>query len=431
MNKKERFFKQLIQNFERKKVKYIFLRGHEFIKNNEDYGEVDILVKKFDLKKVRKVFKYVPACYQFKNNIDLTHPLLIRVVRNNFVVDLDFQIEGIGYCGSPLLKEDYLFRHTRKKSFYNILDNEAEFLMFFVHGFVFKRKLRYFKKYESSFFNLYNKLDKFIIKERLNSFFGAGLQEEIIRYLKKKDLESLFNLRTKMILKSLSKNPIEIYKVGISKMMRFRNYFKLNEFFYFINPLKLRPLISFIGVDGSGKTTLAHFTKEYLNKYNIKTIIMSGGVFSPLKKPFWKKDTPKINSFDMASYKKESIIKNLARLVLQIPKQIKIFYYRKKGFFVVTDRYIYDLVNFYSPPRFFRYLTKTLFQKPTKIFYIKSPKNRIIKRKKELTLNSIKKLQNNIESNREFFDLTVIENKDIKKTFNNLELYLNNLLKNV
>jgi len=431
MNKKERFFKQLIQNFGREKVKYIFLRGHEFIKNNEDYGEVDILVKKFDLKKVREIFRYAPACYQFKNNIDLTHPLLIRVVRNNFVVDLDFQIEGVGHCGSPLLKEDYLFRHTKKKSFYNILDDEAEFLMLFIHGFIFKRKLRYFKKYKSYFFNLYNKLDKFVIKERLNSFFGIGLQEEIIRYLEKEDLEGLFNLKIKMILKSLSKNPLEIYRVGISKMMRFRNYFKLNEFFYFINPFKLAPLISFIGVDGSGKTTLAHFTKEYLNKYNIKTIIMSGGVFSPLKKPFWKKDAPKINSFDLASYKKESIIKNLARLILQIPKQIKIFYCRKRGFFVVTDRYIYDLVNFYSPPGFFRYLTKTLFQKPTKIFYIKSPQNRIIKRKKELTLNSIKKLQNNIESNREFFDLTVIENKDIKKTFNNLELYLNNLLKNV
>ncbi len=94
MNKKERFFKQLIQNFERKKVKYIFLRGHGFIKNNEGYGEVDILVKKFDLKKVRGIFRGIPACHQSEINIDLTHPLLIRVVRNNFVVDLDFQIEG-------------------------------------------------------------------------------------------------------------------------------------------------------------------------------------------------------------------------------------------------------------------------------------------------------------------------------------------------
>jgi thymidylate kinase len=133
----------------------------------------------------------------------------------------------------------------------------------------------------------------------------------------------------------------------------------------------------------------------------------------------------------MASYKKESIIKSLARLILQIPKQIKIFYCRKKGFFVVTDRYIYDLVNFYSPLGFFRYLTKTLFQKPTKIFYIKSPPNIIIKRKKELTLNSIKNLQNNIESNKEFFGLTVIENKDIKKTCNTLELHLKKIIKNV
>ena len=431
MNKKEEFFKHLIQNSDGKKVKYIFLRGHEFIKNSEGHGEIDILVKKIDLEKVRLIFRGVPACYQFKNNIDLTHPLLIRVVVNNFVVDLDFQVEGIGYCGSPILKEEYLFRHTKKKSFYNILDDEAEFFMLFVHGFVFKKKLRYFKKYESHFFNLYNKLDKFMIKERLNGFFGVSLQEEILRYLEKKDLESLFDLRTKMVLKILSKNPLEIYKVGVSKMMRFRNYFKLNKFFYFINPLKLAPLISFIGVDGSGKTTLARFTKDYLNKYNIKTIIMPGGVFSPLKKPFWKKDPPKINSSSMASYKKESIIKNLARLILQTPKQIKIFYCRKRGFFVVTDRYIYDLVNFYSPPGFFRHLTKTLFQRPTKIFYIKSPPNSILKRKKELTQNSIKKLQNNIESNKEFFGLTVIENKDIKKTFNNLGLYLDNLLKNV
>ncbi len=430
MNKKERFFKQLTQNFEGKKVESIFLRGHEFIKNNEDCGEIDILVKKFDLKKVREIFRQVPACYQFKNNIDLTHLFLIKVVRNNFIVYLDFQIKGIGYCGSTLLKEDYLFSHIKQQGFYNVLNDEAKFLMLFVHGFIFRKKLTYFKKYEEEFFRLYSSIKKDRISKELSQIFDSKTSEKIISLIEKRNLKELFKLRKSLIMLNLIKRPLEIYRIMISKLMRFRNYFGLNRIFYILNPFKWAPLICFIGSDGSGKSTMVNESKEYLNRFGIKNISISGGVFSGIKSPFNKKRIIKDYS-ERVFNPLEKNIKLLARILFQIPKQIKIAYYRKKGLFVISDRYSYDTIFFYGGGSFFKHLVKIISQKPTKCFYLKAKPKEIYKRNKELSLNTISRVSSRIDANKSYFKLVELKNENLKEAKLNLKNYLEKIVKNV
>jgi thymidylate kinase len=427
---KKSFFRNLIKNFDKNDIEYVFLRGHEFLENKENYGEIDILIHSKNLKKLKEIFKQIPNSHVFKNNIDFTHPFLVRIIQEDFIVDLDFQIKGIGYCGSPVLKENYLFEHIKRKEEFNVLGDEARFLMLFVHGFIFKKKLDYFKKYEKEFLGLWEEMDEKKISERFNSLFNKKYSKKIIKLIKKRDLEMLFKLRGNLVRFHLTKNPFEILKIFISKIMRFKNYFHLDKFFYLINPFKWAPLICFIGADGSGKSTMVKESQNYLNSFGIKNISFSGGVFSGMK---IIRDEKKIKSYPerISSQKRENNLKLFLRLILQIPKQIKIGFYRKRGFVVVTDRYLYDLVFFYKAKGFFRKLTKILSQKPSACFYVKVDPKKILKRNDELNLEAINSINGRINENKKYFSLKELKNNNLRNSKKELYKHLNKIMKNV
>ncbi len=418
MKEKISFFKSLINDLEKQRINYVFLRRHEFIYDDQEEGEIDILVREKDLPKLREIFKKTRGCRESKMNIDLTHPFLVRVVREKFIVDLDFQINGIGYCGSAILKDNYLFEHIRKQKGFNVLDGEGRFLMLFVHGFIFKKKLDYFKKYEKEFFDLWGKVNRKKISKELTSIFNKKYSRKIIELIGKKDLKTLFKIKGKLVRIHLTKNPFEIFKVIVSKLMRLRNYFHLDRFFYFINPFKWAPLICFVGADGSGKSTMVKESKKYLDKFEIK---------NPLNSP------NKVKSYSerISSEKKESSLKLFLRLILQMPKQIKIGYYRKRGFVVISDRYIYDLVFFYKAEGFFKSLVKILSQRPSTCFYVKADPEEILKRNDELSLDAIKSINYRINKNKKYFSLTDLENNYLKSSKKNLYKHLNKIIKNV
>ena len=94
MNEKEGFFKKLIQNFERKKVKYVFLRGQGFIKNNKGYGEIDILVKNWIAQ-----FKYLENII-FTVNHESLHVVVDRILlEDGFNWFGDYDAEYPFYAG--------------------------------------------------------------------------------------------------------------------------------------------------------------------------------------------------------------------------------------------------------------------------------------------------------------------------------------------
>nr|MDA3779215.1 hypothetical protein [Bacteroidales bacterium] len=226
--------------------------------------------------------------------------------------------------------------------------------------------------------------------------------------------------------------PLRIVPVVISKVMRFRNYFHLDKFFYFINPFKWAPLVSFIGSDGSGKSTLVSETKNYLDALSIPSRKMSLGVFSSIKNPFKKKKPTDTYSGRVLGLSKEkSSIELLSRILMQIPNQIKVLYLRKKGIAVISDRYPYDIVNFYGARGVLKLLVNILFQKPSRCFYVKVSPKKLAERNDDLNPAAIKKVVATIESNKKYFSLIELKNEDFKKSKVELERHLSGVIKNV
>ena len=148
MKNKESFFKEFFLNLEKKRIPYTILRNNNFIHNNEYLGEIDLLIERKNLKKLKKIIDENPFCHRTKKTIDLTHPLLVLVKKENFIFFLDFQVDGVGYCGAPILKESFLLKNSKREKSFFVLNDSTYLLMLFVHNFIFKREKNYFKKYE-------------------------------------------------------------------------------------------------------------------------------------------------------------------------------------------------------------------------------------------------------------------------------------------
>ncbi len=420
MKNKASFFKEFFLNLEKKRIPYTILRNNNFIHNNEYIGEIDLLIERKNLKKLKKEVDKNPFCRRTKTTIDLTHPLLVLVKGEDFICFLDFQVDGVGYCGAPILRESFLLKNSKREKSFFVLNDSAYLLMLFVHNFIFKREKTYFNKYKKEFYKIFEKTNKEELIKELIKIFNHEISTEIIDLFSKKKLNEISDMKKKLVLIHLLKNPLHVFRIIYSKWVRFLNYVNIRAFFYFLNPFKLAPLVSFVGTDGSGKSTLGKRLKKELDLMEIDNKIISGSAFSSIKliKRKKRKYSKKIGSLEKKDTK--SIIEIIARILLQMPKQLKIIYLRKKGVFVITDRYPYDLITLFGVKGFWKKIVRCLFQKPTKIFYIYTNPNLIYKRNQELSIEQIKIVQDSFKKNINFLNLIPIENKKIPKSTNKI-----------
>jgi thymidylate kinase len=152
-----------------------------------------------------------------------------------------------------------------------------------------------------------------------------------------------------------------------------------------MNKKKIPIIISFMGVDGSGKTTLSKKLKKLLKKskyLHLKPYILFQDRRTVVKNP---QETKKSLSF-------VSLIKIFSWLI-----SYKVFFWRKKDFeFYIFDRYAHDILI--DPLRYKHNLSKNLtiyilsfFPNPDLWILLKPPLNIIKKRKNELTDYELKR----------------------------------------
>lgn len=159
-------------------------------------------------------------------------------------------------------------------------------------------------------------------------------------------------------------------------------------------------LIVFLGVDGSGKTTLIDLTKEWINRNN-PSKPLSYFHFCPTSR-YNKTGNAKVtNPHERPPY---GILKNVIKDMYflwnfyrgnKIAKKLV-----QSGNVVVVDRYYYDILI--DPLRYrmvnlgYRKLLMKLVPKPDLVFYCVGDSKIIFNRKKETSIENIDSQQSNI-----------------------------------
>ena len=189
--------------------------------------------------------------------------------------------------------------------------------------------------------------------------------------------------------------------------------------------LNKKIILSLMGVDGSGKTTLA---KE-LNKILIKSRYLH-------LKPYILFKDKRTTIKNPHSNKKSSFIFSLTRLLSWLISY-KIFFFKNKNFnFLILDRYAHDILidplrYKHNLPNILTKFLLSLFPAPDLWIFLNPSLKIILSRKKELP---IYELRRQIKKYKIFFSksknvLRLNTNIEKKKLIKKIEKKINNLLK--
>lgn len=204
--------------------------------------------------------------------------------------------------------------------------------------------------------------------------------------------------------------------------------------------------ISFIGIDGAGKTTLAKKTFQKI-RLTDKKIIYAYGRFTPIftkflmyvgKQIFLNKKSDMFNDYDDYLKNKKSVFQKKHRLAQIFTSFVILEYFfevlfkiiipYKMGYSIITDRYVHDTVINdiavdldFSPEQTNSILEKfwSFLPKPNITFFVKIPQEIAFNRKDDIPSLNYLKIRNNYYENLSSDEIKIIDGtsniEDLKK----------------
>lgn len=339
-------------------------------------GDIDLLTKKGSFEKVVKSFEE-------KGYLNISsryfHVGLGKIIPKLELIDL--QKKGLNQNKLIFFPENYFFNEKYKK---RVIINLALLL----HLIVNKGKVT--KKRKRELFYNFKKLSH---KEKEN-FFDICLKEygkkitTTIRKIMKNEKVSIIKLKWKIIFKK--SNFLQIIELPF--ILLFNQIYKFKQ-------KRKKYIITFLGVDGSGKTTTIDNLSRYLIKNTINHKKGNLGVyhqrsrFMKVLSIFIKKEKDKAKAQNKLNinYTKKSPLKNLIRIIdIYIRYKQTLKDAKKKGAkIIIFDRYFYDLI-LQSKKDFFSRCLLMIMPKPDKLFFLYFDPKELFKRKKERNPKALK-----------------------------------------
>jgi thymidylate kinase len=368
--------KDVLVKLEQAGVHYCILRNYEFLLGSSDPVEsLDTVVTKKDLPLFESVLKqngFQKRTQQFS----LKHKAYFKLV-NLEKVSFDLQVGGVHWNDMPYLGEE-IVQNRIKTSFFYVPSDDDSAVMFLAHSILGKR---YFKpKYQKILQDIYPQINKDYVFQKLSFIFSRKSSSRMVEAMKVGNFSSLH--WPSYILGYLFRRPknIFIFSALALRWIRQRK-----------NPFKLAPLISIIGPDGSGKSTMVDYLNDYLLASGRKVQVIYSGRgrnnFLPIswigrKYKRYEKEKDKeikdkgVINLGKRGEKRSEQVSFLRRslYLLSAPVFAADFYLRYltkmlparlRGKIVITDRYCSDIILMKNVPFWFKKFFYILFPKPS------------------------------------------------------------------
>ena len=408
--------KEILNKFNRNEVDYCILRNYEGLLNNKYQDkDIDILVSKKSYSQAARILREEKFTLNKKISLG-TEKLYSKYINGEFFI-FDLKVGNLAYMDLPYLKGRGILRRKVKKSFFFVPNKEDFFNSLLLHSIIDKGKFK--EEYMSSLNQLLD--NRRNINYSLNNC-PRIISSEMKKLVSKRDYKTLEKMRNKLIFKLLiqPKNWLPITKVVYKA--------KIKKVFKVINPFYYAPLMTFVGTDGSGKSTMTKKIKVALKESGVKVKyvymgwnnhILPVGLFSKVfhlilgkkkkgKKVLNEEVKKKRNNAECSNQilfsnpkKKKSVLNKticfsadlfvIAEMYLRYLSRI--LPYQKLGYVVLSDRYAYDRALHPVTSKIARKFILNFYPKPKMIFYLHNDAIVLYNRKKEIPVDEIKRQQ--------------------------------------
>ncbi len=357
-------------------IEYCVLRNYDFLLKNcgpkeKSEQSVDIVVAKkhfFLFHTVMLQLGFIKRTQSFS----LSHEPYFKI-RGTEKISFDVQVGGIHWNDMKYLEDKTIMTKRVKKGSFYTLSDEDTFVMLVLHSILGKR---YFKnEYQQILQNLSTKIDREYVYNSIVHNLGKKIGREVTKRAFKHDFKGIVSRKHLVVSSFILCMP---KRVSTFTLLFFR-WLKWKKF---VTPY---PLISFIGPDGSGKSTMAKELEEFLRSKGKKAKIVYTGrgrnqilPFRKIGKIYKSRERKKDRSKKIAMTSKKSwkrrVFYTLAAPVFTFDLLLRYFFrVLPKRFgknIVITDRYSTDILLMENVPFGFREFLLYLFPKPSLTFYM-------------------------------------------------------------
>jgi len=309
------------------------------------------------------------------------------IIHNNEIskINFDIQVGGVHWNDMRYLDEKIFSQRIKIRTFYT-LNNEDACVMYIAHSILGKRMFK--EKYKQIIQSFQG--DKKSVKKCVSRIFGRKYAKLIFENIRINNFDGIpfYKLITLFLLRKPSR-------------IKTLSFLALRWFHQKKNPLRLAPLISIVGPDGAGKSTMVKNLKEFLEKTGREsTIIYSGrgrGNFLPIasigrKYKRREKKNDKLKKIKKANVKRKLLYCAMAP-IYTLDLLLRYFIYmlpeRIKGTYVITDRYGTDIILMKNVPFNYKKILYLLFPKPTTTIYLYNKAEVLHQRRPEETIEEL------------------------------------------
>jgi len=373
--------KIILNEFDSSNLDYAIIRNYGFLSDdNEQVGkDVDIVIEE---EKANEFGSILTSNGFFRQPISphSSHSGFWKYLpEEKKLVKFHFHEGGISGNSIPYLKAKQVLERRRKMDSFYVISDEDLLINILFHSKLSGEKARYAPLVREL---RKKRLDTSYVFNSIKDILGRELSKNMFHAYKELNFEKLDNLKPEIKKSLVMRNPFPVFRT-----LFLSSLWKIGRL------IKPSPLVCFIGMDGSGKSTVTSNLSDVFKKNKLKSSLIYTGRGRNNLLPIqffgrkYKAKEKKEETSEKRSNKslKKKLIYSLAAPVFALDLYLRylkdIFPKRIKDEIVIVDRYATDLLLMKNVNNKLRKVLYSIFPKPTMVFYLYNDPELLYQRK--------------------------------------------------
>jgi thymidylate kinase len=413
---------ELAAEFDRQEINYCFLRNHSLLldESHSSGADIDILILGEQLPLIDKTLKRY-GFFRGRDRGETKHVSYGKYVNPQVpILALDLHVDDLSWYEVPYVSGSQVLKRKIRRDGLFVLSDDDNLIMLLVHSSlngIFKHQ------YLDSINSIQNskRIDTEYVKRTLQSIWHRKISKKVWELVLNEEYQNIINIRSHLVCSLLTKRPKDLFK--------FIKYLYVTRIKEKLRPIFSRTcLVGFMGVDGSGKTTTAHGLHSILERNDIKATIIYMGRWrnqilpmASVSKKYGMTGKKAPSRRQGIKFRTYCMLRDMAYLAdMWLRYWVKLYPKMKKGNTVITDRYAYDLLLDLHCTTLCKFAVKKLFPKPRIVFFLNNEPEIIWERKKELSVEEMRRQIRIFDGLREDYPVVKIKCDDIDKTIDSV-----------